>query len=166
MSETNVAPSFLIRSPASRFYMGTLVMGALALDLFEVYLSQASPADPGAPTFSDIVKMTLLLLLLLLVVAVWRFWRPRVRLTDEKLEAWGAELQSFVVLRSDILGFVREREKFESRIVVRTANGESVTLDPLSLDFVERKLPFMVSWQSEVFDQLESWAQMSPLPEA
>ena len=166
MSETNVAPSFLIRSPASRFYMGTLVMGALALDLFEVYLSQASPADPGAPTFSDIVKMTLLLLLLLLVVAVWRFWRPRVRLTAEKLEAWGAELQSFVVLRSDILGFVREREKFESRIVVRTANGESVTLDPLSLDFVERKLPFMVSWQSEVFDQLESWAQMSPLPEA
>lgn len=165
MSETNVAPSFLIRSPASRFYMGTLVMGALALDLFEVYLSQASPADPGAPTFSDIVKMTLLLLLLL-VVAVWRFWRPRVRLTDEKLEAWGAELQSFVVLRSDILGFVREREKFESRIVVRTATGESVTLDPLSLDFVERRLPTMVSWQSEVFDQLESWAQMSPLPEA
>ena len=165
MSETNVAPSFLIRSPASRFYMGTLVMGALALDLFEVYLSQASPADPGAPTFSDIVKMTLLLLLLL-VVAVWRFWRPRVRLTDEKLEAWGAELQSFVVLRSDILGFVREREKFESRIVVRTATGESVTLDPLSLDFVERRLPTMVSWQAEVFDQLESWARISRLPEA
>ena len=165
MSETNLAPSFLIRSPASRFYMGTLVMGALALDLFAVYLSQASPADPGAPTFSDIVKLTLLLLLGL-AVCVWRFWRPRVRLTDEKLEAWGAEFQSFVVQRGDILGFVRERNAFESRIVVRTANGESVTLDPLSLDFVERKFPTMVSWQSEVFDQLESWAQISPPPEA
>jgi len=145
--------------------MGTLVMGALALDLFAVYLSQASPADPGASTFSDIVKLTLLLLLTL-VVAAWVFWRPRVRLTDEKLEAWGAEFQSFVVQRGDILGFVRERNAFESRIVVRTANGESVTLDPLSLSFVDRRLPTMVSWQSEVFDQLESWAQISPPPEA
>ena len=159
----NVESTTVLRSPISGFYVGSALIMCVAIVVW-VWFDYLSHSYPY-PSLSYALQITAILGVTA-PFAVGYFWSPRVGVTEDALEVFGQTPKRMVLRREDIREFERERNWLEARIVIHMVNGDEVTLQPLSVQLFELKLPFMMSWQDRVFEQLEAWAGPSPLPES